>query len=82
MRSRTRIAAFAGREIAAYERAGQGGVDRFTQLGAANLGQVGDGDAHNESGFHAFAQGYDEGFEHAAGVPVILKMNFNFNYIG
>jgi hypothetical protein len=57
------------------------------QLGAADLVQVGEGDADDESGFYAFAQRNDEGFDHgwdagSAGksrVSENLKMKFIFN---
>ena len=47
----------------------QGGIDGFAQIVAADLGQIGEGDADDESGFDAFAQGDDECLKHRIRVP-------------
>ena len=43
---------------------GEGGIDRFAQIVAADLGKIGQGDADDKSGFDAFAEGDDECLEH------------------
>ena len=43
---------------------GQGGVDGFAQIVAADLGQISQGDADDERGFDAFAERNDECLEH------------------
>ena len=40
------------------------GENRFAQIGPANFGQIGQGDADDEGGFDPFAQSYDECLQH------------------
>ena len=42
----------------------QGGIDRFAELGTADLGQISQRDADDQGGFDPFAQSDDEGLEH------------------
>ena len=42
----------------------QRGIDRFAQVGAADLGQIGQRDADDEGGFDAFAESNDECLQH------------------
>ena len=59
---------------------GEGGIDGFAQIVAADLCQVREGDADDESGFDAFAESDDECLQHARKCTCPkLKMNFNFN---
>src|SRR5690242_989504 len=53
-----------GHANAAHKSSSQGRVHGFAQLGTVDLGQVSQGNAHNQGGFYPFPQGYDEGFEH------------------
>ena len=43
----------------------------LAQFGAANLGQIGQGDADDESGFDPLAQGNDECLQHLVENPLI-----------
>src|ERR1035441_6288020 len=49
---------------------GQISIDRFAQIIAADLGEIGQGDADDESGFDAFAEGDDECLEHGKRGPL------------
>ena len=57
---------------AADRRGNQGCIDGFAQIIALNLGQVGQGNANDQSGFDAFAQGHDKSLEHLEKVPSLI----------
>ena len=65
---------------AAQKGRGQRRVHRLAQLLPPDLGQVSQGDADDQRGLDPFSQRNDEGLNHLRDVPIILKMNFNFNF--
>ena len=59
---------------------GQSGIDGFAQIVAADLGQIGQGDADDESGFDAFAEGDDECLEHGKRARFLIENEIQFQY--
>ena len=53
-----------GHADAAQKGRAEGGIDRLAQVGPADLGQVGQGDADNQGSLDPFAQRNDECLKH------------------
>ena len=58
----------------------EGGIDRLAQVVAADLGQVGQGDADDQGGFNAFAERDDECLEHVDGHRSQVENEIQFQY--
>ena len=56
-----------GSDDAADDGGDEPAVNVFAQLGAADLVQIGEGNADNKGCFHSFAEGNDKGLDHASG---------------